>query len=142
MIASHCQNYIDAVPDCRLEIRNEKRDGHTVTVEWTYRGTHTGELPNLPARGAAVALEGVGVCDMDGDLIREERVYFDLATLLAGAGVLGQEGRRCVSPRGRGSPDENDAEVPSGIDPPARRIIPREVPPRRGVGRTLLDDDR
>lgn len=88
-IASHCQNYIDAVPDCRLEIRNETRDGDTVTVEWTYHGTHTGDLPNLPARGATVALQGVSVCEMDGDLIQEERVYFDLATLLAGAGVLG-----------------------------------------------------
>lgn len=88
-IAAHCQNYIDAVPDCRLEIRNEKRDGDTVTVEWTYHGTHTGELPTLPAKGATVALQGVSVCEMDGDLVREERVYFDLATLLAGAGLLG-----------------------------------------------------
>lgn len=88
-IAAHCQNYITAVPDCRLEIRHENRDGNTVTVEWTYHGTHTGEIPNLPAKGATVALQGVSVCEMDGDLVREERVYFDLATLLAGAGLLG-----------------------------------------------------
>ena len=31
----------------------------------------------------------MSVCEMEGDLIREERVYWDTATLLAGAGVLG-----------------------------------------------------
>jgi hypothetical protein len=35
-----------------------------------------------------VALEGVSVCAMEGELIREERVYWDAATLLAGAGVF------------------------------------------------------
>jgi hypothetical protein len=58
-------------------------------VEWTFRGTHTRDLPGLPARGEDIALHGVSVCVMDGDLIREERVYWDAATLLAGAGVLG-----------------------------------------------------
>ena len=87
-IAEHTQAYIDAVPDCRLEVRSVSEvDGRTV-VEWTFRGTHCGDLPGLPARGEAVALDGVSVCDMDGELIREERVYWDAATLLAGAGVL------------------------------------------------------
>lgn len=89
-IAAHTQTYIDAVPDCVLEIRSEARDGNgRVTVEWTYRGTHQGDVPGLPARGETVALAGVSVCEMDGELIREERVYWDAATLLAGAGVLG-----------------------------------------------------
>jgi hypothetical protein len=36
-----------------------------------------------------VELHGVSVCEMDGDLIKTERVYWDGATLLAGAGLLG-----------------------------------------------------
>lgn len=92
-IAAHTAGYIHAVPDCVLEIRGETRgeDG-SVTVEWTYTGTHTGDLPGLPARGAAVALPGVSVCRMHGDLIAEERVYWDAATLLSYAGVLGDSG--------------------------------------------------
>ena len=89
-IAEHTAGYIHAVPDCRLEIRNVVQgQGDEVTVEWTYHGTHTGDLPGLPAQGETVALQGVSVCRMDGDLIAEERVYWDAATLLAGAGVLG-----------------------------------------------------
>ena len=89
-IAAHTQNYIHAVPDCVLDIRKEARgeDG-SVTIEWTYRGTHTGSLPGLPARGESIALQGVSVCEMEGDLVREERVYWDGASLLAWAGLLG-----------------------------------------------------
>lgn len=89
-ISAHTQGYIDAVPDCVLDIRGmwEAPDG-TVTLEWTFRGTHTRDLPGLPARGEEVNLPGVSVCAMEGDLIREERVYWDGATLMAGAGVLG-----------------------------------------------------
>jgi steroid delta-isomerase-like uncharacterized protein len=89
-IARQAQAYIDAVPDCMLKIHgvHEGSDGH-VTVEWTFTGTHHGDLPGLPARGEPVELSGVSVCAMEGDQIREERVYWDAATLLAGAGVLG-----------------------------------------------------
>jgi steroid delta-isomerase-like uncharacterized protein len=88
-IAVHAQAYVDAVPDCRLEVRRVVPGDGWTTVEWTFRGTHRGDLPGLPARGEEVCLEGVSVCQMEGDLIREERVYWDAATLLAGAGVLG-----------------------------------------------------
>jgi steroid delta-isomerase-like uncharacterized protein len=90
-IAEHAKNVgVHALPDCSLEIRKETRgeDG-TVTVEWTWKGTHTGELPGWPAQGEQVELHGVSVCEMTGDLIREERVYWDTATLMAGAGMLG-----------------------------------------------------
>jgi steroid delta-isomerase-like uncharacterized protein len=89
-IATHVQAYIDACPDCRLEVRSmaESQTG-AVTFEWTFRGTHTRDLPGLPAAGEEIALQGVSVCTMEGELIREERVYWDAATLLAGAGVLG-----------------------------------------------------
>ena len=87
-IAAHAEAYVRAVPDCRLEIRGAAEDGDLAVVEWTFRGTHTGDLPGLPAQGEEVALDGVSVCAMAGGLIREERVYWDAATLLAGAGVL------------------------------------------------------
>ena len=88
-IAAQADGYIRAIPDCTLEIRRVLEHAHgDATVEWTFRGTHTGDLPGLPARGETVALEGVSVCRMQGDLIREEHVYWDAATLLAGAGVL------------------------------------------------------
>ena len=89
-IAGAAQGLIDVVPDEVVEIRKVTEGANnTVVVEWVFRGTHTGDAPGWPAQGEAVNLIGVSVCDMDGDLIKEERVYWDTATLLAGAGVLG-----------------------------------------------------
>jgi len=78
------------VPDEKVEVRNviEGKDG-TVVVEWTFRGTHTRDLPNLPAKGEKMDLVGVSVCEMKDGLIKEEHCYWDTATLMAGAGVLG-----------------------------------------------------
>jgi steroid delta-isomerase-like uncharacterized protein len=89
-IAGAAQGLIDVVPDEVVEVRkvSEGTNG-TVTVEWVFKGTHTGDAPGWPAKNEAVNLVGVSVCDMEGDLIKEERVYWDTATLLAGAGVLG-----------------------------------------------------
>jgi steroid delta-isomerase-like uncharacterized protein len=87
-IAAHAEGYVRALPDCRLEIRAVAEHDDVAVIEWTFRGTHTGDLPGLPAQGEEVALDGVSVCAMEGELIREERVYWDAATLLAGAGVL------------------------------------------------------
>ncbi len=88
-IAANAQGLIDAVPDEVVEIRkvSEAPNG-TVTVEWVFKGTHQNDAPGWPAQGEQVNLLGVSVCDMEGDLIKEERVYWDTATLLAGAGVI------------------------------------------------------
>jgi len=82
--------YLTAVPDavCTGRKVSEAPTG-TVTIEWTWAGTHRSDADGWPARGDDVRLLWVSVCDMEGDLIREERVYWDVATLLAGAGLLG-----------------------------------------------------
>jgi steroid delta-isomerase-like uncharacterized protein len=80
-IAAQAQAYMTAVPDCVLDVRGlEEREG-TATLEWTYRGNHTGDIPGLAASGREIELPGVSVYRLDGGLIAEERVYWDAATL-------------------------------------------------------------
>src|SRR5207245_33064 len=72
-IARQCQMYMDAAPGF-VEHRavSESADGRTVTIEWTYKGTHTGDtVKGWPPMGERVDLHGVSVLEMDGDLIRE-----------------------------------------------------------------------
>lgn len=89
-IAGAARGLIDAVPDEVVEVTKVTEGSNgTVVVEWIFKGTHTVDAPGWRAQGEAVHLVGVSVCDMQGDLIKEERVYWDTATLLAGAGVLG-----------------------------------------------------
>lgn len=87
-ISIHVRAYMDAVPDCALDIRSVLECDDRMILEWTFLGTHAGDLPGLPAAGEAVALPGVSVCDVREGLLLEERVYWDAATLLAGAGVI------------------------------------------------------
>jgi steroid delta-isomerase-like uncharacterized protein len=84
-IAAQCQAYIDAVPDCVLDVHALRKDAQGgAMLEWTFRGTSAGIVPGLPAKGEPIVLRGVAVYDMEGDLIREERVYWDSATLQSG----------------------------------------------------------
>lgn len=82
---------LHAVPDAKLTLVSETAgsDGH-VTFEWLFEGTLTNDFPGLPANGERVALPGISLCTLDpAGGIREERVYWDTATLMAAAGMLG-----------------------------------------------------
>lgn len=82
---------VHAAPASTLEVRAQSvgEDGR-VTVEWTFSGTLENDFPGMPANGQAFSLPGVSVYTLaDDGQIEEERVYWDTATLLAAAGVLG-----------------------------------------------------
>jgi steroid delta-isomerase-like uncharacterized protein len=80
-IAGQAQAYMTSVPDCVLDVRGLIEQGDTATLEWTYRGTHTGDIPGLEASGRDIWLPGVSVYQLRDGLIEEERVYWDAATL-------------------------------------------------------------
>lgn len=80
-IAGQAQAYMTAVPDCVLDVRGLFEQDGTAVLEWTYRGTHTGDIPGLEASGRSISLPGVSVMRLSGGLVEEERVYWDAATL-------------------------------------------------------------
>jgi steroid delta-isomerase-like uncharacterized protein len=89
-IAAAAQGLIDVIDNESVEVvKVTEGSNGTVVVEWILKGTHSKDAPGWPAKGETLNLHGVSVCDMQGDQIKEERVYWDTATLLAGAGVLG-----------------------------------------------------
>ena len=61
----------------------------TDTFEWTWTATVIRDFGPIPGKGQKLVLKGVSVLQMDGDRILEERVYWDGAELMAGAGMLG-----------------------------------------------------
>lgn len=89
-IAEHVREIMTAYPDCGLETRSEgvSADG-LLTLEWSFFATQTADFGGIPGNGQEVALLGVSVISMDEGLIREERVYWDTATLMAAGGMLG-----------------------------------------------------
>lgn len=88
-LAEHVGGLMSTWPDCTLGVRSASTapDG-TITLEWTWSGTQQADYGPLPGTGQALELKGVSVLEMDGDLIREERVYWDTGTLMASAGLF------------------------------------------------------
>lgn len=78
-----------AVPSFVLSERSRIETGDTAILEWTFSGVVENDFGDLPGKGQSLTLDGVTVASMRDGLIAEERVYWDTATMLAGAGLLG-----------------------------------------------------
>lgn len=56
--------------------------------EWIMRGTHTGDLPGLPATGKGVSVRGSSIIELQDGKIRRCSDYWDMATLLRQIGLM------------------------------------------------------
>ena len=85
-------NWVTAMPDCKVEIVNVVSDDESTVVEMIARGTHTGPLVGpqgtLPATQKKLELRVCELFRLQDGLIVESRVYFDAATMLRQLGVL------------------------------------------------------
>ena len=83
-IAAFVQGFLDAVPDGVLSSRSVIRSGDDIAVDWTWKGTHTGDLKGWPADGQPVVLHGSTILETSGDLIAQEIAYWDAEELYSG----------------------------------------------------------
>ena len=61
---------------------HEVNDGKGYVTEWEIRGTNDGPAADgNPATGKTYKLRGITICEVEGDKIRQARVYFDLLAL-------------------------------------------------------------
>jgi steroid delta-isomerase-like uncharacterized protein len=86
--------WADGFPDGAITIDRVIPAGDTVVVEFTGRGTHTGDMTTpmgtIPATGRSVTLQLCDVLEFDGGKIRSQRTYFDTGSLMAQLGLAGQ----------------------------------------------------
>ena len=68
-----------AVTNAQITITNRVVQGNQVTVEWVATGTHTGDLPGLPASHRPYVLQGVTVVVREEGKIVREALYYDAA---------------------------------------------------------------
>ena len=85
------QGWARAFPDAKATFENAVASDHTVVLEVTWRGTHSGplEMPEgaVEATGNRIDVRACFVMEMSGDKPQRERHYFDMATLLQQLGV-------------------------------------------------------
>ncbi|HEY7567133.1 MAG TPA: ester cyclase [Gemmatimonadaceae bacterium] len=85
------KGWATALPDSKATFDREVASGDTVTLELTWRGTHTGPLqtPNgaIAPTGRKIEVQAVQVIDLADGKATSIRHYFDMATLLEQLGV-------------------------------------------------------
>ncbi len=76
------------IPDMTLELSSLFSSGRWVGCEWVMTGTHTGDLPGLPATGKRFSVAGGSIAEVVGGKIVRNADYWDLAGFLHQLGVL------------------------------------------------------
>lgn len=81
----------DAMPDAQFTLDHVTAQGDTVVVEYTGRGTHTGNLVlpggTVPATGRSVTVHVCEVDEIRNDKIASARVYVDSGAVMAQLGI-------------------------------------------------------
>jgi len=80
-MTAFAEMFFAAVPDAVCEARTWLQTGDVVAIEWTWSGTHTGDLEGWPATGKRFTLEGCNITQLQDGLIVDERSYWDWESL-------------------------------------------------------------
>ncbi len=73
---------LDAFPDMKMEIQDVFGEGDRAALRLTFRGTHKNPFLGIPATGREVAFSSVELYRVEGDLLAEEWVAPDIASLM------------------------------------------------------------
>lgn len=87
------QGWATAFPDSKATFHSAFVSGNTVTLEVTWQGTHQGPLQTsqgpIAPTGRRISLRACMVVELAEQKAKEERHYFDLATLMQQLGLTG-----------------------------------------------------
>jgi steroid delta-isomerase-like uncharacterized protein len=88
-IRGYFETFYAAFPDATMRYTNVFASDAWAGAEWTFSGTYTGQLPDLPPGGGQpLTVRGVDIIALAGDQVRGGRVYYDLYRFLVQLGVL------------------------------------------------------
>ena len=88
-IRGYFETFYAAFPDATMRYTNVFASDAWAGAEWTFSGTYTGQLPDLPpGEGQPLTVRGVDIIAFTGDQVRGGRIYYDLYGFLVQLGVL------------------------------------------------------
>jgi steroid delta-isomerase-like uncharacterized protein len=67
--------FLAGVPDLRVELTESCATENRAAVEWVMSGTHTGDLPGMPASGKPFSIRGCTVCELENGKTRRNSDY-------------------------------------------------------------------
>lgn len=88
-ITDYFDRTIAGIPDTKFEVVDVTASENMAMVEWVWTGTNTVGWANMniPATNKHFEVRGVSVLELENNLIREVRDYWDWNTLMRGLGV-------------------------------------------------------
>lgn len=94
--ASYLSMHFEAFPDLSFEVDDVVSADDRVAVRWTARGTHEGDLMDLPATGRDATVTGMSMLHFDGDRIVEVYSNQDMLGLLQQLDAVPDSPRKLV----------------------------------------------
>ena len=88
VLRSQVTTYRSAFPDLIMTVDAQYEDGDVVINRWTATGTHTGDLPMLPATGRTATVTGILIDRFQGDQIAETWSNWDTLGMLQQLGAI------------------------------------------------------
>jgi steroid delta-isomerase-like uncharacterized protein len=89
-VLASVDKFTRAFPDLAIEIRHEHLPSESVSIiEYTFAGTHRGELEGIPATGRRMEVVACSVAEIHDRQIHRERDYYDTLALMDQLGVAG-----------------------------------------------------
>jgi steroid delta-isomerase-like uncharacterized protein len=80
--------FLAAVPDFEVKLTSHLAAGGWGAAEWEMSGTHSGDLPNMPASGRTFSIRGASVFEVAGERLRRCSDYWDAASWLRQLGFM------------------------------------------------------
>lgn len=91
-VIAEVRAFVEAFPDLTIDIRHQHVPDPTRSIiEYTFRGTHTGPLEQVPPTGRFVTVVACSVLEARDGVIDRESDYYDTTSMLSQLGVSGAE---------------------------------------------------
>jgi steroid delta-isomerase-like uncharacterized protein len=85
--------YHTAYPDLQMNVEDLFAEGDKVAVRWAARGTHTGQLGDIPPTGKQMTITGISVLTIAGGKVTEQYTNWDTLGMLQQLGVVPAPGQ-------------------------------------------------
>ena len=84
--------YRTAYSDLQLSVDDLFAEGDKVAVRWSARGTHTGQLGDIPPTGKQMMITGISVLTIAGGKVADQYTNWDTLGMLQQLGVIAAPG--------------------------------------------------
>ena len=80
-------HFFTSFPDTKFEMKSSFVSGDWYCGEWVWTGTHTSDVPGLPATGRRFAIRGVSVGEFRDGKVKRHSDYYNMMDFMQQVGV-------------------------------------------------------